>query len=1552
MPASAAEKAAPLVSVDTLLSNALPGEIDGLDDETLSTITAFVSEAAARRKPGRPAILIRAFSPDPGERHTRLAIANDDMPFLVDSVAGAISANGLAVERLLHPIVDVVRDAQGNLLSAKPVQAGDPVKGLRESWIFIEMQRVDARGRVALAQELGEVLADVRAAVADWQEMRQQLLADADAIADPQSTQFLRWLTNDNFTLLGHRIEGAAAAGLGLLSREAESPLFSAGAMEAIAKELGAGGASLLIAKADRVSSVHRRVALDYVGIALLGTKSGAPVISSYIGLFTSQALSAPVDTVPLVGERVTRLTSALGFAPRSHAGKALAHVIGNLPHDLLFELDSAQLKHIALTAMSLIDRPRPKLALLPDRLGRFSTALVWLPRDEFSAGRRAEIARMLADACRGSIASWSAELREEGLVSLRFTITHNPADRPDPAVLDRRLQEMVRGWAPAIEAALASHVSPPRAARLALTHGGAFSQSYRSQFGPEEAAADIIRLAALSTPKDREVRLYRLPGDPPQRLRLKIYRLGDIIPLSDAVPVLENFGFRVIEEFPFDLAGGRLGWIHDFVVESRGAPTSPAAADAAPLEASLKAALTGASENDAFNALIFTAGLSIRGVTLVRAWFRYLRQTGLSYGLQTVAEALARFPALTGKLIALFEALHDPALAESRDEAVAVLNAAITGELAAVTAIDDDQIIRRLLSLIRATLRTNAFIPGEPEALAFKFDSKAVPGLPAPVPWREIFVYSPRVEGIHLRGGPIARGGIRWSDRRDDFRTEVLGLMKAQMVKNAVIVPTGAKGGFYPKQLPNPSDREAWLTEGTEAYRIFIRALLSVTDNMVAGKIVHPEHVAPRDGDDAYFVVAADKGTATFSDVANKIALDRDFWLGDAFASGGSNGYDHKAMGITAKGAWLSVQRHFAEMGVDVQSDPVRVAGVGDMSGDVFGNGMLLSKSLKLVAAFDHRHIFIDPDPDPATSWAERDRLFRLPRSSWADYDATLISRGGGIFPRTLKEISLSPEIRSLLELEAESIDPSGLIAAILKAPVDLLWFGGIGTYIKGAAQSNTEAGDRANDAHRVNGRDVRARVIGEGANLGVTQAGRIEFAARGGRINTDFIDNSAGVDCSDNEVNIKIALNREMAEGRLALADRNTLLVEMTDAVAGLVLEDNRLQTLSLSLAERGGAGALPSYTRVIQTLEASGRLNRQVEGLPDDDQLAQRLREGLGLYRPELAVLLSCAKMALQDAIEHSSIFADPLLEPTLFAAFPAAMQERFPAAIRDHRLRNEIIAMKLANRLVNRGGIAMPFALAEEEGTSLGHVANAYATVEALFDLGTLWPAIETTPVAATSQLALLDSSADAVRLHVADLIRVSDPSAAPAALHQRLAPGIGKLGSDLDGLLRPEPRSQLDALRERLSGLGAPAELVTRIVRLHALDGAIGIANLSAALGRPGDEKTLALGYARLGEALGLDWAKGAALGLDPSDPWERLLVAGLIRDFEQLRIDLLRRIACDGSCPETAVERWLGEQSARVEQLQALVRRARTGTTVTPTILAQLASQARIVLGR
>jgi glutamate dehydrogenase len=1220
-----------------------------------------------------------------------------------------------------------------------------------------------------------------------------------------------------------------------------------------------------------------------------------------------------------------------------------MAHALATLPHDIAVSIDGEALERLTLTAMSIADRPRVAVELVEAPLGRHVFAFVWLPRDELTTARRLAMAKALSEAGGGRLINWSITMGDGGAALLRFDFDMRDGGRfSGQEAIEAQFETLVRGWPRAIEAALAAQGDGGQATRLAIRYADAFPDVYQLGAGADEAARDIVRLHGLADANAHGVRLYRNPEDAANVLRLKHYCLRQST-LSDTVPALENFGFKAVEELNTSLAGD-LGHIQRFVLEFQDAEALVKAA--ARLEPAIAAVFEGASEDDPFNALMTTLALEPFAVVLFRALFRYLRQTGLAYGLMTVVDALRRAPDVTRALAALFAAQHDPTLANRAAKAKAAEAAIIEG-LASVAAIDDDRILRAMGSVINATLRTNAYAPAAKLALAFKLDSAKVSGLPDPRPWREIFVYSPRVEGIHLRAGPVARGGLRWSDRRDDFRTEILGLMKAQRVKNAVIVPTGAKGGFYPKQLPDAADRTAWLAEGTESYRIFIRTLLSVTDNLVDGAVVHPEGVICHDGDDPYFVVAADKGTATFSDVANSIALERGFWLGDAFASGGSVGYDHKAMGITAKGGWVSVRRHFAEMGVDVQAEPVRVAGCGDMSGDVFGNGMLLSQAIKLVAAFDHRHIFLDPDPDPAKSWVERQRLFALARSSWADYDAKLISKGGGIFPRSAKLIALTPEVQAMLDVADTALEPSALIAAILKAPVDLLWFGGIGTYVKARSEGHADVGDRANDSNRVNAEDLRVKVIGEGANLGVTQAARIAYALKGGRINTDFIDNSAGVDCSDNEVNIKIALNAVVAGGGFKMAARNSLLVRMTDDVAALVLEDNRLQTLALSIAEAGGARALPAQLRLIENFEATGRLDRAVEGIAANDELQRRAETGHGLTRPELAVVLATAKLTLQDAIEGSGLGEDPAALDYLLSAFPLEMQRKHRAAIESHRLRREIIATKLANRIVNRLGLIHPFELAEEEGCPLDDVAEAFVIAEQVHGVGSLWAAIDSEAMPEATRLMLFEQVAVELRAHMADILRNAVAGRRNDMAVAEYAPLVEQLSGQVDSLLPPEVRRQVQAYEQRLIDRGAPAALADRIVRLAETDGAIGLAAFSNR--QKVDVAAATRAFTALGEALGIDWAQGSAMQLDPDDPWERLLAAGIARDFQAMRLDFLRRVG--GRQPERAVKQWISANQVRVDALRAMINRART-THPTTAMLGQIASQARVLLSR
>ena len=1527
----------------------------------LADAAAFVGALAADRTLGRSSMAIESVSDE--RRLTRIAIVNDDMPFLVDSVAASIAALGLSIDRLVHPVIPVERDKKG-LLTGIP--DGDPEDAYWESMIYIEAARVDAKTRRQLQESLKETLADVRAAVTDWADVQEAMSADAARIreSDEEGAELLEWLNSGMLTQLGHVIQmrdGSQQDARGICRKSAKELLAQASFERAFDWfDKGKDGRKLLIIKANHLSNVHRRVPLD---LFIVPIEEGGKVValSVHAGVWTSAALAAPPRSVPRLRRQLDALRERHGFDETGHAGKALVHALTTLPHDLLIGFSEEDVERVATTMMSLVDRPRPRLALVEAPLARHLFAFVWLPRDMVATQVRLEIQALLEEAAAARLLDWSLEVEGGNLATIRFVFDiRDGIEAPDEAKLEEQMQTLLRGWSEAVEAELGALEDPTRAAGLALRFAEHFPTGFRGRFGPHEAALDIARLHDLGASVESEeiVRGARLcfgEAEDKGTLRLKLYQSEGSLPLSEGVPALEDFGFYVQSEMPTVLDEGRLGTIHDFLLDLKPGADPKALIDrSSAIEEAIAAVLNAEAENDPFNRLVPEAGLSAREANWLRAFYRYLRQVGMSFTIYTVVDALAAAPDVTRALVALFTARHDPEFGNARDEAIAEARAAIKRGLSKVKAINDDRLLRLYNSLIDAILRTNAFAPAAHEALAFKIDSAKVPNLPKPVPYREIFVYSRRVEGIHLRSGPVARGGLRWSDRRDDFRTEILGLMKAQRVKNAVIVPTGAKGGFYPKQLPNPAiDREAWAAEGRGSYETFIRTLLSVTDNIVDDKVVHPEHVVITDGEDPYFVVAADKGTATFSDIANAIAESRDFWLDDAFASGGSKGYDHKAMGITARGAWVSVQRHFREMGIDVQNESIEVVGCGDMSGDVFGNGMLLSKAIKLVAAFDHRHIFLDPDPDPAASWKERQRLFALPRSSWEDYDSSLISKGGGVFPRDTKSIKLSKVMQAKLGIDQSAIEPEALISAILKAPVDLIWFGGIGTYIKASQENNVQVGDPANDALRVDAADVKAKVIGEGANLGITQAARIEFSLHGGRCNTDFIDNSAGVDCSDNEVNIKIALAAAKRSGKLSEPKRVALLESMTDEVAEIVLEDNRLQALALSIAEQGGAGAVPPQLRLIEALEDRGALDRQTEGLASSEALGRRTSEGMGLTRPELAVLLSSTKLVLQEAIEQSSLPDDPSVADLLLDYFPSAMRKKFKAQIEGHQLRREIIATALANRFVNRMGFVHPFELSEEEGVGLADVTAAFIVADRLFGASELWAELETAAMPEDVRIYLFRHMAGALRSQMADLIRVGASTIPPGELITSLQDRVKRLMTGSEELLTDASIRQSNKLRAEFVDMGAPDKLAARVTHLYDLDGAVGLASLSRSAEI--DVRELTAAFTDLGERIGLDWAQSTSAMMNPSDVWERLLVAGLSRDFQQMRLEFLRRLSRRKDAkkdPVGTVAIWAEEHAAAIRQFRTMVGRAQAQGEVAPATLAQVASMARNLLAR
>ncbi|MCP8884176.1 NAD-glutamate dehydrogenase [Devosia sp. XJ19-1] len=1358
-----------------------------------------------------------------------LDIVCPDMPFIVDSTLAALRSMGGAIRLFAHPVLhvsggQVVADG-GTAVSMLHIQS-DPVADPQ-----------------ALVAELETTLRDAAHAVADWQAMLDRVrraTAGLSALKPSQRDEagnFVEWLTEHNFTFLGlreYRLEGnelvpVEGTGLGILRDENLRVLRSGPHYVESTPQLVAfvqGPDPLLVTKANVRSRVHRRAHMDYVGIKLFGADGQANGELRVVGLYTAQALATPHTDVPIIRRKIAEVMRQSGFDPLGHAGRTLLGALDSYPRDELFQIETTQLAEFAEAIAGLYDRPRVRVLPRIDRFDNFVSILVYVPRDRYDGAVRARITRYLADLYDGRVSAYYPHFPEGDLVRLHVIIGRNggPTPQPERRALETGVEALTHDFSDMLMAA----APEPGAVN---DWKQAFSGAYQSRNDAVDALRDIGVFQGLGQ-DGIAIRLVTRSGTD-GTLGLKFYHEGTAIPLSDRVPMLEHFGFRVIDERTYTIVprDGVERYLHDMVLELNEEASVDVLARGPAIEAGLLAVWAGHAESDQLNTLVTLAGLEWGDAALLRALSRYLRQVGTSYSQRYVAQVMVTQNQAARGLVALFAALHDPALVE-REAAAEAARGTIAAQLELISSLDEDTIVRRFQNLIEASVRTNAWqrdADGRRRpALAIKFDSAKVDGMVAPRPYREISVYSPRVEGVHLRFGAIARGGIRWSDRPEDFRTEVLGLVKAQQVKNAVIVPVGAKGGFVPKRLSAGMAREAFMAEGTESYKVFIGALLDVTDNLMAGDVVPPANTVRRDGPDPYLVVAADKGTASFSDLANSIATGRGFWLGDAFASGGSAGYDHKKMGITARGGWEAVKRHFRELDRDIQKEPFTVAGVGDMSGDVFGNGMLLSPAIELVAAFDHRDIFIDPKPDAQASFAERERLFALPRSSWQDYERGLISAGGGVFSRSLKSIPLSAEMRALLGIDKDAATPSEVMRAILMAQVDLLWFGGIGTYIKAADEDDAKVGDRANDLIRISADQVRAKVVGEGANLGVTQRGRVAYALNGGRINTDAIDNSAGVNSSDLEVNIKIALAPVVASGQLGMEDRNAFLATMTDEVAALCLRNNYLQTLAISLAERAGLAELPDHRVLIEGLEKRGLLNRAVEFLPADATLDARAAEGKALTRPELAVILAYAKLTLFDDLLGGTAIDDPYLAGELFRYFPETLHRAYPEAVETHRLKREVIATVLANAMINRGGPAFVSELTAATSASAGEVALAYAAVRDAYGLTSLNSAIDDLDglVPGAVQLALYAQVEALLRQEALWFLRNGAVTGGLAGLVARHQAGVVQLAA-AEGLL---PDAQREALEERVNGLmahGVPDALARRIGELpflsHASD---------------------------------------------------------------------------------------------------------------------------------
>jgi glutamate dehydrogenase len=1579
-----ADRASFSEALDRIYANASPDEVVDTDFEQLYGATLALWKFSANRKPGTPRV--RFYNPRMSEHgwespHSVLEVINDDMPFLVDSLTAFLTERGIGIHTLLHPLLTVERDANG---LRRALLAPGAKGGIRESVIQAQVDQIGDDATLAtLEVELRQVLADVRAAVDDWRpmlakltEVKAELSKDAPkqaAAAVPEVAEFLDWLAENHFTFLGYReyrigagrklgadvVEGS---GLGLLHDPGYTFLRdTAGNFAHWSPEMDAfvtDATPLLILKANRRSTVHRTAHFDLIGVKHYDAKGQAIGEHAFIGHFTSSAYNRSPRSIPLLRQKVERIIARAGFARDSHDGKALTNVLETYPRDELFQSSDDQLFHNAVGVLHLATRPRTRLFVRPDRFGRFISCLIYVPRERYNTELRVKMGDILAEEFNGRVATWTPSFGDDALARVHFVIAvqRGGAADYDVAAIERRIVGTVRSWGDALRDALVDRSGEHEGNRLhALYHRG-FSSSYRDAFNTVTAIADIEKMEQLTDEAPLGLKFYRRLEDPESAVRFKLFRLGRSVPLSDCLPVLEHMGFRVLEEHPFevDRAGEEI-WLHDFYMQSADGSDLVLADLREKLEGTFAAVWSGEADDDPLNRLVLLAGISARETVLLRAYSRFLRQVRIPYSVDYMEDALAGNPGIARSLLALFHAMFDPASGgdvKSRETEAARISGEIEAALEAVASLDVDNILRRFRNAIQATLRTNYYQPGadgRPKTyVSFKLDSAKLDELPLPRPWREIFVYSTWVEGVHLRGGPVARGGLRWSDRKEDYRTEVLGLVKAQQVKNAVIVPVGSKGGFLPKSLPSSGSRDEVLAEAIRCYKTFLSGLLDITDNLDGVDVVPPKSVIRRDGDDPYLVVAADKGTATFSDIANGMAADYGFWLGDAFASGGSHGYDHKGMGITAKGAWEAVKRHFRELGHDIQTQPFTVIGCGDMSGDVFGNGMLLSDQIKLVAAFDHRDIFIDPNPDPAKTHAERVRMFALPRSSWQDYNTKLISKGGGVFPRSSKSIVLTPEIKELSGLKADRATPFELIHALLKAPADLLWFGGIGTYIKASHESHADVGDRANEATRVDAAEVRARVIGEGANLGVTQRGRIELSARGVKLNTDAVDNSAGVDCSDHEVNIKIALGAVVGAGDMTEKQRNTLLARMTDEVGELVLKTNYNQTLAISLVEARAPALLEDHARFMRALESRGLLDRAVELLPTDEELAERRQAGRGLTRPEISVLVAYAKINVFSELTRSDVPDDPYMERLLIDYMPTPIRVKYKAALETHRLRREIIATVAANALVNEAGPSLYIRLREETGASVGQIVRAFIIAREVFGLPAISAEINAldNKIAAASQTEMHLSLSDLIAAQSLRLLHGGGSRSIAQAI-EFFGPGVAQIAATADRSITDFSKTRLGQRTAELIKMKAPKALAEKVAGLELLGGAIDVVEMAGELGR--NVADVAASYFAAGGRFGLDWLRSVSRQVKPADHWERIALVRLMADLRAQQSAIgAAALSLTGAKPGAdSIAKWVEENAETADRADRLIAELKASGPLSVAKLAVASSQLR-----
>ncbi|MBH0075876.1 NAD-glutamate dehydrogenase [Pseudoalteromonas sp. SWYJ118] len=1511
--------------------------------------------------------VIRVFNPEVAKdgwqsSHTIVEIITKDMPFLVDSVRMAMTRENIASHLLLHCPLKIKRDTNAKISGLSNLKA-EQESSSTKTVFFIEIDRqTDSSVIESFKKELESVLVDVSVAVDDWQPIRKKLMAVTKELPKrhhnktkeevSETTEFLDWLAKDNFTLMGYReyelspvqgdyqLKGKMESSLGLMKNSTEEHTRLLSELPEVARQEARSSNLLILTKTNSVSRVHRPAYIDYVGIKRFDDEGNVIGEDRFIGLFSSSFYNNSATDVPVLKSKINRIMEMCDFAKGTHAYKAVLNILETYPRDELVQARESELLEVAMGVLQVQERDMCRLFVRKDAYGRFLSCMVYVPRERYNTALRRETQDILANAFNSDDkVEFTTYFSESTLARTHYTVrvTDNKIEY-NVKDIENNLVEAARTWEDKLQSALLESAGEARGNDLNRKYCNAFARSYKDEVLPSAAVVDIEKLELLSDENKLEMLFYRPQEEANSNIvRLSLFHKDEPIHLSDVMPMLENFGLRVVGETPYSVktSDGRINWIMDFsmLIDSKGM------ADFDKISARFRAALTNVwgnrLENDGFNRLVLMGGLTGREASILRAYAKYMRQIGVTFSQSYIESTFANYPNIAAQIVNLFAkkfSVKSPASAKTLEK----LSTQIYLELENVANLDDDRIIRLYVDMIVATLRTNYFQKDDAgqfkSYVSFKIQPSLIPDVPLPLPAFEIFVYSPRVEGVHLRYGKVARGGLRWSDRREDFRTEVLGLVKAQQVKNTVIVPVGSKGGFVCKQLP--SEREAFIKEGQECYKIFIRGLLDITDNIERGEVVPARDVVRHDEDDAYLVVAADKGTATFSDIANGIANEYNFWLGDAFASGGSVGYDHKKMGITAKGAWESVKRHFREMDIDCQTTDFTVVAIGDMAGDVFGNGMLLSKHIRLQVAFNHMHIFVDPNPDAATSYPERERLFNMPRSSWEDYNKELISAGGGVFSRAAKSITLSPEMKKMLGTKKASMTPNELMKASLMMEFDLLWNGGIGTYIKNSKETDADVGDRANDALRINGRDLGAKIIGEGGNLGATQLGRVEFAAKGGRVNTDFIDNVGGVACSDNEVNIKILLNGLVAEGDLTRKQRDELLYSMTDEVSELVLKDCYRQTHTISITQSKGTSTLKEKIRFIHALEKDGKLNRAIEFIPSDEELAERAAAGKDLTRPELSVLVSYAKMVLKESLVSDEITENPYYRQLLVKSFPRPLREKFNDAMNNHPLRKEIIATKLANSIVNDMGLNFMVRMHEETGANEAEIAMCYSIASEIFEMRDTWSSISAldNKIPAAVQTEMLYQLRRTVRRTTRWFLRHRNKSQTIEQGIEFFAPTFKDLSDNLNTYMIEKENDRIVIEANKLIDAGVPADIAKRIVSLSSLFSVMDLAEVANNSGK--SISMVSNTYFKLGARMGLHWFLEQITKQPVANHWQALARSSYREelDWQQRTLSevVLNSFEGDESDVDSQIDEWMDSQDLLLQRWKQMLAEFKT----------------------